>query len=643
MGLPQGTVTFLFTDLEGSTRRWEAHPQEMKDALARHNAIVRGAVESHGGVVFSTMGDGLAAVFASARDAVRAVLAAQQGLAAEEWGEVTGPLAARMGLLTDEGVLGGEHYLNQPLNRCARLMAAGHGGQALVSGATELLVREDLPPGCALVDLGEHRLRDLARPVRIFQLTAPGLRDQFPPLRTLEAFAGNLPVQLSSFIGRADELAGLAAAMRGSPLVTVTGPGGVGKTRLALQAAADQVPSFGDGVWLCELAPVRDGALVDDAVAAVFSLTARAGQSTREALVELLRGKQLLLVLDNCEHLVEAAAALAETLQRSCERLVILATSREGLGIEGERLVPVAPLGVPGAGADLDGITGAEAVRLFAERAAAVKPGFPVTAQNAAAVAAVVRRLDGIALAVELAAARVPAMTVAELARRLERSFAVLAVGRRGAAARHQTLRATIDWSFQLLSGPEQALLARLAVFAGGCTLQAAEAVCGGDGIDPDAVFELLASLVARSLVVAEESGPGTRYRLLETIRQYGEQRLNAAGETGRWRARHAGYYAASSGRSATTPTIPSPEYSGRCGSAPSRTTCSRPGHGRSAPATWTPRLRSWPGSRPPSSGPLTCSCCPAKRPSGCPARLSTRATRSPSRSAPCSPLSAGM
>jgi class 3 adenylate cyclase len=224
-GLPQGTVTFLFTDLEGSTRRWEAHPGEMRDALARHDAIVRGAVESHDGVVFSTMGDGMAAVFASAREAVRAVLVAQQGLAAEDWGEVTGPLAARMGLLTDEGVLGGEHYLNQPLNRCARLMAAGHGGQALVSGATELLVREDLPEGCALVDLGEHRLRDLARPVRIFQLAGPGLRGQFPPLRTLEGFAGNLPVQLTSFVGRAGELAGLAAAMQGSPLVTVTGPG----------------------------------------------------------------------------------------------------------------------------------------------------------------------------------------------------------------------------------------------------------------------------------------------------------------------------------------------------------------------------------------------------------------------------------
>jgi len=283
---------------------------------------------------------------------------------------------------------------------------------------------------------------------------------------------------------------------------------------------------------------------VDDAVAAVFSVTARAGQSTRDALMELLRSKQLLLVLDNCEHLLEAAAALAENLTQSSEWLVILATSREALRIEAERLVPVPPLGVPHADSDLAAITGAEAVRLFAERAAAVKPGFHVTADNAAAVAAVVRRLDGIALAVELAAARMPAMTPAELARRLERSFALLAAGRPGAVARHQTLRATIDWSFDLLPGPEQTLLARLAVFAGGATLEAAEAVCGGDGIDPDTVFGLLASLVARSLVVAGETGPGTRYRLLETIRQYAEERLGQAGDKERWHVRHAGYYA---------------------------------------------------------------------------------------------------
>jgi predicted ATPase len=284
-------------------------------------------------------------------------------------------------------------------------------------------------------------------------------------------------------------------------------------------------------VWLCELAPVRDPAGVGDAVAAVFSLTARAGQSTGEALAEFVRAKELLLVLDNCEHLIDEAAALAGNLERSCERLVILATSREGLGIDGERLVPVPSLGLPGADADLAAIRQAEAVRLFAERAAAVKPGFAVTAENAAAVAAGARDDGGRA------------------ARRLERSFAVLATGRRGAAERHQTLRAAIDWSFELLDGPGQALLCRLAVFAGEATLEAAEAVCGGEGIDPDAVLGLLAGLVARSLVVAGEHGPQTRYRLLETIRQYGEEHLEAVGQAERWRARHAGYYAGLLGR----------------------------------------------------------------------------------------------
>jgi predicted ATPase/DNA-binding XRE family transcriptional regulator len=355
---------------------------------------------------------------------------------------------------------------------------------------------------------------------------------------------GNLPLQVSSFIGRERQLEQTTAALGQARVVTLTGAGGVGKTRLALQAAGQAAGGFADGGWLCELAPVRDPAGVDGAVAAVFSVTARAGQSTRGALTEVLRTKQLLLVLDNCEHLLEGAAGLAEDLARSCERLVILATSREGLGIDGERLVPVPPLGVPAVDADLAAITSAEAVRLFAARAAAVKPGFRVTAENGAAVAAVIRRLDGIALAIELAAARVPALTPAELARRLERNFAVLAAGRRGAVARHQTLRAAIDWSFELLTRPEQRLLARLAVFAGGATLEAAETVCGGEGIDPEAVFELLANLVARSLVVAEEHGPQTRYRLLETIRQYGQERLEAAGEAGRWRARHAGYYA---------------------------------------------------------------------------------------------------
>jgi predicted ATPase/class 3 adenylate cyclase len=544
--LPTGTVTFLLTDIEGSTRLWETVPDAMEVALELHNRLVTDEIERHGGVVVTSRGEGdsFFAVFPSAVSAVEAAGACQLRLHEEGWPEGA-VLRVRMGLHTGEAhVQEGDYVDHAPINRCARVKAAGHGGQVLVTKATHDLAGNGLGSGFDLKRLGEFRLRDLSEPELIYQLTHAGLPVDFPPIRSLAERTSNLPLQVSSFIGRARELEQTAAALREARVVTLTGPGGVGKTRLALQTAGEVSPRFADGTWLCELAPVRDLAGVDDAVAAVFSVTARAGQSTRELLVELLRSKQLLLVLDNCEHLLEGAAALAAVLSRSCERLVILATSREALGIEGERLVPVPPLRVPGADADLDAVTAAEAMRLFAERAAAVKPGFQVTAQNAAALTAVVRRLDGIALAIELAAARVPAMTPAELARRLERSFAVLAAGQRGAMAHHQTLRATIDWSFELLTEPEQWLLARLAVFAGGCTLQAAETVCGGEGIDPDMVFELLASLVARSLLVAEEHGPESRYRLLETIRQYGEERLNEAGETERWRARHVGYYA---------------------------------------------------------------------------------------------------
>ena len=313
----------------------------------------------------------------------------------------------------------------------ARVRAAGDGGQVLLTKATRDLVAGHLGSGFGLKELGDFRLRDLAAPELIYQLIHADLPAEFPPIGTVAARTGNLPLQVSSFIGRARELQQTAAALSEARLVTLTGPGGVGKTRLALRAAEEVAARFSDGAWLRELGPVRDPAGVDDAVAAVFSVIASAGQSSSDALREFLRSKQLLLVLDNCEHLLEAAAALAGVLQRSCERLVILATSREGLGIEGERLMPVPPHGVPGAGADLSTITEAEAVRLFAERAAAVKPGFAVTPDNAAAVAAAVRRLDGLALAIEPAAARVAAMTPAELARRLERSFGVLAARRR--------------------------------------------------------------------------------------------------------------------------------------------------------------------------------------------------------------------
>jgi predicted ATPase/class 3 adenylate cyclase len=546
MELPHGTVTFLFTDLEGSTRRWEAHPQEMKDALARHNAIVHGAVESHGGVVFSTMGDGLAAVFASARDAVRAVLAAQQGLAAQEWGEVTGPLAARMGLLTDEGILGGEHYLNQPLNRCARLMAAGHGGQALVSGATEALVRDDLPAGCGLVDLGEHRLRDLARPVRIFQLAGPGLRAEFPPLRTLETFAGNLPVQLSSFVGREAELAGLAAAMARSALVTVTGPGGVGKTRLTLQAAADQLPSFSDGAWLCELAPAADQETMAQAALAALRAQPRAGLSVAGSVVEFLRTRSaLLLVLDNCEHLLGPAAALAGDILRGCAGVRIVATSRHPLGVDGEQVFGLRPLPLPPPEAGLAAAGASDAVTLFVQRAAAARGDFALSPSNVAAVSEICRRLDGIPLAIELAAARVAALRPAEIAALLDDRFRLLTRGRADAAARQQTLQATVEWSYALLGEGERRVFDCLGVFPASFDADAAAAVAGADGLRQWDVLDGLTALVGQSLVVPEE-GPGetSRYRLLETMRAYARQQL-AAGKLGRLQRAHAEYYAA--------------------------------------------------------------------------------------------------
>ena len=408
--LPAGTVTFLLTDIEGSTRLWETVPEAMEVALERHDSVLTEVIRGHGGVVVTSRGEGdsFFAVFASAVSAVEAAGACQLRLGTEAW-PAGAALRVRMGLHTgDAQVQQGDYVDHAPINRCARVKAAAHGGQVLLTKATRDLVGGRLGGGFGLKRLGEFRLRDLAEPELLYQLTHADLPAEFPPLRTVAERAGNLPLPVSSFIGRARELEQTAAALGQARVVTLTGPGGVGKTRLALQAAAQAAPRFGDGAWLCELAPVRDPAGVDDAVAAVFSVSARGGHSTRQALVEFLRGKQLLLVLDNCEHLIEGAAALAGALARSCERLVILATSREALEIDGERLVPVPPLGVPGAGADLAAITDAEAVRLFADRAAAVKPGFAVTAENAAAVAAVVRRLDGIALAIELAAARVP-------------------------------------------------------------------------------------------------------------------------------------------------------------------------------------------------------------------------------------------
>ena len=328
--LPTGTVTFLFTDLEGSTRLWEEHPEAMRAALARHDEILRGAIEQHGGVVFSEMGDGMAAAFASAGDALAAVLDAQLGLGSFEWGE-TGPLRARMGLHTGEGDLRPDgQYVNQPLNRCARLMAIAHGGQVVVSESVESLVRGALPADVGLVPLGEHRLRDLTRAIGVFQVTHPGLVREFPPLRSLDVLPGNLPVQMTSFVGREQELARVVAELGDARVVTLTGVGGVGKTRLALEVAAEVVPQYRDGAWLTELAGVRDPEAVPDALVSMFGLQVSGGSSATTTLVEFLRGKELLLVVDNCEHLLRAVAGLVDEVVRGCPGVRVLVTSREG-------------------------------------------------------------------------------------------------------------------------------------------------------------------------------------------------------------------------------------------------------------------------------------------------------------------------
>jgi hypothetical protein len=390
----------------------------MRSALAVHDQIVRGALESAGGLVFATGGDGFGAAFSRAGEAVAAAVATQRGLAEPDWPQGIS-LRVRMGLHTGEADERDGDYFGPEVNRAARLMAIAHGGQIICSSATADLVAGHPLPGTSLVDLGIHRLRDLSEPLRVFQMVGDGLPSRFPPLLSMDAFPGNLPLQVSSFIGREVELARVAKALGEARVVTLTGVGGVGKTRLALRAAAEELPRFREGAWLVELAPVRDPEAVPAAVAAVFSLTDRAGMNTTESLIEFLRSKQLLLVLDNCEHLLDPVAELVEALERACPGMVVLATSREGLALEGERVVPVPSLSAPAADADLVSAAGSAAVQLFVERAAWVDPDFTLTEGNAPAVAQVCQRLDGLPLAVELAAARIGALTPAELARRL--------------------------------------------------------------------------------------------------------------------------------------------------------------------------------------------------------------------------------
>jgi predicted ATPase/class 3 adenylate cyclase len=541
-------VTFLFTDVAGSTRLAEQHPQAMRYAEARLDTLLRGAIAAHGGHVFRPTGDGVCAVFATAPDATSAALAAQRALAAEPWGEI-GPVSVRMALHTGAAELRAGDYFGLALNRAARLRDAAHGRQVVLSEATAVLVRDAPSAGASLRDLGEHRLRDLARPERVFQLTHPDLPADFPPLRSLGILPHNLPLQLTSFVGRERELATVARLLATQRLVTLTGPGGVGKTRLALQAAADALDAFADGAWLIDLAPLAEPGLVPQAVASVLGVREERGRTLMATLTAALQARRMLLMLDNCEHLTEECARLADALLRNCPNVWLLATSREPLGITGETLYRLTPLGLPDEAGEVgpapppEGLAAAEAVRLFVERALAVQPGFAVTARNAAAVARVCRRLDGLPLAIELAAARLRALSVADLASLLEDRFRLLTGGSRAASPRQQTLRATVEWSYTLLSARERRLFERLAVFAAGWTLEAATDVCASEGpvgVERHEVLDLLLGLVDRSLVAAEPAADGaTRYRLLETVRQYALERLRESGQLASVRDRH--------------------------------------------------------------------------------------------------------
>ena len=549
--LPSGTLTYFLTDVEASTGMWEHEPDAMRDALARHDALIVAGVEKHRGTVVRPRGEGDSrfAVFPRATDAVTAACAIQIGLQTEPW-RTSRPLRVRMALHTGEADVRDGDYYGSAVNRCARLRALAHGGQILLSATTARLAQEGMTGESGLRDLGIHHLKDLQQPEQVFQLTHPALPAEFPALRSLESLPNNLPMQLTSFIGRENEMAQVKRCLETARLVTLTGSGGAGKTRLALQVAADVMDSYADGTWLVELASVTDGSLVPRAVASVLHVTETRGNSLVTAILTSLSGKRVLLVLDNCEHLIQSCAEIVETLLRASPRLKIMATSRESLAIAGEIawLVPSLTLPDPASfqasGADTRALAAqGEAVRLFLDRAVAAQPSFTLTERNAAAVAQICRRLDGIPLAIELAAARVRALSVDQIAARLDDRFRFLTGGSRTALPRQQTLQALIDWSHSLLTEPERRLLRRLSVFLGGWTLAAAESICAGEGLETNQVLDLLSQLLNKSLVAVENLDGESRYRLLETIRQYARGKLFDSGETPQVADRHLDYF----------------------------------------------------------------------------------------------------
>ena len=543
-------VTFLCTDVEGSVRLWEADSEAMAEASARHNRIVRDQMAAAGGAVVTTVGEAFRALFADPSAALAAAVAIQRAIGTQPWPGGL-PVRVRAALHSGSCEERDGDYIGPVANRAAELLGVGYGGQILVSWAAHELLADRLPDGIGLRDLGEHRLKDLGRAERVFQVTGPGLAGEFGALRSLDdpALRHNLPSQPAGFVGRAAELAELRSLVSGgSRLVTIAGPGGIGKTRLALQAAAEVLDGAGDGVWLVELAPVADPALVAGTVAAVLGVREEAGRSMLDTLLDAIGDRYLLVLLDNAEHVLDAAAKVADAVLRACPRASLLVTSREPLGVGGEHVFRLGSLAVPPADLAAPGrLAAVESVQLFVQRAAMYRQDFALDEVNAAAVAAVCVRLDGIPLALELAAARLGSLSVSEISSRLDQRFRLLTAGSRTAPPRHQTLRALIDWSYDLLNPAERIVADRLSVFAGGWTLAAAEAVTAAGDAGEWEVLDLLAALVGKSLVQAEEFGGSTRYRMLETVRQYAAERLALRGsaEPGRTRAAHRDYYLA--------------------------------------------------------------------------------------------------
>jgi predicted ATPase/class 3 adenylate cyclase len=547
-GLPTGTITFLFTDVEGSTKLWERNPEAMSQALSHHDELIRNAVEALNGFVFKTVGDAFYAAFSTAAEAVEAAIDAQKSLLSEEW-EETGPLKVRIALHTGTAEERGGDYFGPTLNRAARLLSAGHGGQVLLSHSTQELVRDQLPLGAELRDLGVRRLKDVLGPEHIFQLTAPELPASFPPLNTLDVRLNNLPIQPTPLLGREREVAGIADLLRREDvrLLTLTGTGGTGKTRLALQSAAELIDDFEDGAFLVALAPISDPELVVSTVAGALSVSESAGRPLKEDLRDFLSTKELLLVLDNFEQVVDAAPLVGELLS-GCPGLKVLVTSRTLLRIYGEREYAVRPLELPDPDhlPPIETLRQYEAIRFFTERARAANAHFSLTEENALAVAEICARLDGLPLAIELAAARIKLLSPLAMSSRLSNPLKFLTGGARDLPERQRTLRGAIAWSHALLDEGEQILLARLSVFSDGCALEAVEAICDPVGDLFLDVLEGLSSLLDKSLLRQEEMvEEQPRFVMLETIREYARERLELSGEAEEIRRLHAEYFLA--------------------------------------------------------------------------------------------------